>query len=80
MINGYKFFSSNASTSTFLIVMVVTLAISPYPGMSMFLVPTNTPGVNIIRNSAIYGESDDHGSHALIHYDNVRTEFGGSRR
>ncbi|MCX8563945.1 acyl-CoA dehydrogenase family protein [Mycolicibacterium mucogenicum] len=73
VINGYKFFSSNASTSTFLIVMVVTNPdVSPYQGMSMFLVPTNTPGVNIIRNSAIYGESDGHGSHALIHYDNVR--------
>ena len=73
VINGYKFFSSNASSSTFLIVMVVTNPdVSPYQGMSMFLVPTNTPGVNIIRNSAIYGESDGHGSHALIHYDNVR--------
>ena len=73
VINGYKFFSSNASTSTFLIVMVVTNPdVSPYQGMSMFLVPTDTPGVNIIRNSAIYGESDGHGSHALIHYDNVR--------
>ncbi|MUM34925.1 acyl-CoA dehydrogenase family protein, partial [Mycolicibacterium sp. CBMA 361] len=73
VINGHKFFSSNASNAAFLIVMVVTNPdVSPYQGMSMFLVPTDTPGVNIIRNSAIYGESDGHGSHALIHYDNVR--------
>ena len=72
-INGYKFFSSNASTSSFLIVMVVTNPdVSPYQGMSMFLVPTDTPGVTIVRNSGLYGEADGEGSHALIHYDNVR--------
>ncbi|MGJ6123143.1 acyl-CoA dehydrogenase family protein [Mycolicibacterium sp. Y3] len=73
IINGYKFFSSNASTSSFLIVMVVTNPdVSPYQGMSMFLVPTDTPGVTIERNCGLYGESDGQGSHALIHYDNVR--------
>ena len=73
IINGHKFFSSNASTASFLIVMVVTNPdVSPYQGMSMFLVPTDTPGVTIVRNSALYGEADGQGSHALIHYDNVR--------
>ena len=73
VINGHKFFSSNASTSSFLIVMVVTNPdVSPYQGMSMFLVPTDTPGVTIVRNSGLYGETDGQGSHALIHYDNVR--------
>ncbi len=73
VINGYKFFSSNASTASFLIVMVVTNPdVSPYQGMSMFLVPTDTPGVTIERNCGLYGESDGQGSHALIHYDNVR--------
>jgi acyl-CoA dehydrogenase len=38
----------------------------------MFLVPTDTPGVNIVRNIGLYGDHDDAGSHALIHYDNVR--------
>lgn len=73
VINGWKYFSSNAKTAEFLIVMVVTnKEISPYQGMSMFLVPTDTPGVNIVRNVALAGEPDEHGSHALIHYDNVR--------
>jgi acyl-CoA dehydrogenase len=40
--------------------------------MSMFLVPTDTPGVNIVRNIGLYGEAEGEGSHALIHYDNVR--------
>lgn len=73
VINGWKFFSSNASTASFLIVMVVTNPdVSAYQGMSMFLVPTDTPGVNIVRNSGLYGEAEGEGSHALIHYDNVR--------
>jgi acyl-CoA dehydrogenase len=73
VINGWKFFSSNAKTASFLIVMVVTNPdVSAYQGMSMFLVPTDTPGVKIERNIGLYGEKLNEGSHALIHYDNVR--------
>jgi acyl-CoA dehydrogenase len=73
VINGWKFFSSNARTAAFLIVMVVTDPdVSAYEGMSMFLVPTDTLGVNIVRNVGLAGEPDDEGSHALIHYDDVR--------
>ena len=72
VINGWKWFSSNASTSTFLIVMVVTNPeISAYQGMSMFLVPTDTPGVDIVRNAGVGGEPQGHGNHALIHYEDV---------
>ncbi|VEG43667.1 acyl-CoA dehydrogenase [Mycolicibacterium flavescens] len=73
IINGWKYFSSNAKTASFLITMVVTNPnVSAYQGMSMFLIPTDTPGVNIVRNVGLYGEPDNEGSHALIHYDNVR--------
>jgi acyl-CoA dehydrogenase len=73
VINGWKFFSSNANTAAFLIVMVVTNPdVSPYQGMSMFLLPADTPGVDIVRNVGMYGDREDQGSHALIHYDNVR--------
>jgi acyl-CoA dehydrogenase len=73
VINGWKFFSSNANSAAFLIVMVVTNPdVSAYQGMSMFLVPTDTPGVNIERNIGLVGEPFDQGHHALIHYDNVR--------
>jgi acyl-CoA dehydrogenase len=73
VLNGWKFFSSNASTAAFLIVMAVTNPdVSPYKGMSMFLVPTDTPGVNIERNLGLLGERIGEGHHALIHYDNVR--------
>lgn len=73
VINGWKFFSSNAKTASFLIVMVVTNPdVSPYKGMSMFLVPADTPGVNIVRNVGLYGEPFGEGTHALIHYEDVR--------
>jgi acyl-CoA dehydrogenase len=38
----------------------------------MFLVPTDTPGVIIERNVGLYGEPEGEGSHALIHYQDVR--------
>jgi acyl-CoA dehydrogenase len=73
VINGWKYFSSNAKTSTFLIVMAVTNPdVSPYKGMSMFLVPTDTRGVDIVRNVGLHGEPLNEGFHALIHYDDVR--------
>jgi acyl-CoA dehydrogenase len=73
VINGWKFFSSNAKTASFLIVMAVTHPdVSAYQGMSMFLVPTDTPGVNIVRNVGLGGEPKDEGSHALIHYEDAR--------
>jgi acyl-CoA dehydrogenase len=73
VINGWKFFSSNARTASFLIVMAVTDPdVSAYQGMSMFLVPTDTPGVKIERNIGLAGEPLGEGMHALIHYDDVR--------
>ena len=73
VINGWKYFSSNASTASFLIVMVVTNPdVSPYQGMSMFLVPTDTPGVEIVRDVGLHGEPEGQGGHALIHYRDVR--------
>ena len=73
VINGWKYFSSNAKTASFLIVMAVTdPEVSAYQGMSMFLVPTDTPGVKIERNVGLFGEPINEGFHALIHYDEVR--------
>jgi acyl-CoA dehydrogenase len=73
VIDGWKFFSSNARTAEFLIVMAVTDAtVSVYKGMSMFLVPTSTPGVTIVRNAGLGGEPEEEGSHALIHYEACR--------
>ncbi len=73
VLNGEKWFSSNARWASFLIVMCVTDPdVSPYEGMSMLIVPRDTPGVEIIRNVGVGMESEEHWSHAHIRYENVR--------
>ena len=73
VINGDKWFSSNARFASFLIVMAVTnTEVSAYQGMSMFIVPSDTPGVNIIRNVGLGTEREGEGSHGYIRYENVR--------
>ena len=71
MINGEKWFSSNAHLASFLIVMAVTDPDAPpYKRMSMFIVPTDTPGVNIVRNVGV-GTHERDGSHAYMRYQDV---------
>ena len=75
VINGEKWFSSNARFASFLIVMVVTEPDNPpYQQQSMLLVPTDTPGVEIIRNVGLsyHSETEDEGTHAYIRYTDVR--------
>jgi acyl-CoA dehydrogenase len=73
VINGEKWFSSNARYASFLIVMAVTNPdVSAYKGMSMLVVPADTPGVNIIRNVGTGSEPEGHGGHAYIRYEDVR--------
>jgi acyl-CoA dehydrogenase len=73
VIDGWKFFSSNAATAEFFIVMAYTARDQgPYRGMSMFIVPADTEGITIERNFALFNEASGEGSHALIHYDGVR--------
>jgi len=73
VINGEKWFSSNARFASFFIVMVVTDPdVSAYQGMSMFIVPADTPGVNIVRNVGLGTESSEHASHGYMRYENVR--------
>lgn len=81
VINGHKWFSSNASVSDILIVMCRTgdAETSPYHAFSMIVVPTDTPGVNILRDVPTMGEPDhrtgEPGGHAEIVYDDVRVPF-----
>jgi len=72
VLNGEKWFSSNAHVSSFLIVMAITdPEASPYERMSMFIVPKETPGFSIVRNMAV-GLHEGEGSHAYVRYDDVR--------
>jgi acyl-CoA dehydrogenase len=73
VIEGWKYFSSNARNAAFFIVMAVTDPdVDAYSGMSMFLVPRDSPGLHLVRNVGLWGEPLNDGFHALIHYDQVR--------
>ena len=77
VIDGHKWFSSNASRADFLIVMAVTDPEGQrHRRASMFIVPTDTPGVNIVRDVPTMefpaGHNAAHGGHAEIRYHDVR--------
>jgi len=71
VINGEKWFSTNAKWAEFLIVMAVTDPDGePYRRMSMFIVPSDAPGVEIVRNVGV-GYMQD-GSEGYMRYTDVR--------
>jgi acyl-CoA dehydrogenase len=77
VIDGHKWFSSNASAADFLIVMCVTNPdVAAYQGCSMIIVPTGTPGVTIVRDIGTMGEPEPQfgriGGHAEVLYEGVR--------
>jgi acyl-CoA dehydrogenase len=75
VIDGEKWFSSNARYAAFLIVMAVTDPnAAPHRRMSMFIVPRETPGIEFIRNVAVMGDhgGGDTGIHAYLRYNSVR--------
>jgi acyl-CoA dehydrogenase len=74
VINGHKWFTSSADGSAFAVVMAVTNPdASPHRRASMILVPTDTPGFDLVRNISIMGDGSDHwGSHAEVTYTDVR--------
>ena len=65
IINGDKWFSSTAHAAAFFILMAVTDAdANPYQRHSMFVVPADTPGIELIRNVD--------GHHGYLRYSDVR--------
>ncbi|MEI7453433.1 MAG: acyl-CoA dehydrogenase family protein [Actinomycetes bacterium] len=73
VINGRKVWSSNARWAKFFIVMVVTDANAPITEkMTMFMLPAETPGIEIQYNFGVAGEGPEDVSEALIKYNNVR--------
>jgi len=71
VINGEKWFSSNARWADFLIVLAVTDPDAPgHRRMSMFIVPSETPGIEILRNVGFVGEREP--AHAYVRYSDVR--------
>jgi acyl-CoA dehydrogenase len=74
VINGHKWFSSNARRAHFAIVMCRTEEQDAAGGvkdkMTQIIVPTDTPGFNIIRSVPVWGHES--GDHCEIILDNVR--------
>lgn len=72
VLNGEKWFASNARFANFFIVMAVTDPDSAdrYRRASMFIVPADTPGIEIIKNYGFYGEPES--THGHLRWTNVR--------
>jgi len=77
LLRGHKWFTSNGSIADFLIVMAVTDPdADPHERASMFIVPVDTPGVNLVRDVPNMEHPYPHfgmlGGHTEIVYDDVR--------
>ena len=73
VINGRKYWSSNASVASFLIVVAITDPDVPvHNGASTFLVPRDTPGLTIEATHHLYGSLRHEPGHSLVRYASVR--------
>ncbi|HHM5199391.1 TPA: acyl-CoA dehydrogenase family protein [Pseudomonas aeruginosa] len=75
MISGEKWYSSNARYAEFILVLAVTDPDAPIQKrMSMFIVPRETPGLEIIRNVPHMGEriEQDEATEGYLRYNGVR--------
>ena len=69
VINGRKWFTSGAGNAAYTTAMVRTEPDAPdHSAFSMIVVPTDTPGYNIIRDVKVMGQAD---GHYEVVYDNV---------
>ena len=72
VINGRKWFTSLAHYAKYTTVIARTEEDAPRPHLafSAIIVPTDTPGYNIVRAVPVFGELE--GDHCEVEYDNVR--------
>src|SRR3989440_348882 len=77
VIDAHKWFSSGADGAAFGIVMVVTDPdAEPHRRASMILVPTDTPGYELVRKIPVMGhEGRGWGTHGETRFTNVRVPF-----
>ena len=72
VINGHKWFTSGAVGADFAIAMVVTDPdAAPYAKASMIVVPTDTPGFDLVRSISVMGHDRGPG-HCEIRYTDCR--------
>jgi alkylation response protein AidB-like acyl-CoA dehydrogenase len=74
VIRGRKWFTTGAAGAAYTTVMCRTepADASPYLSFSMILVPTDTPGYTIVRNTPVLGLEGGHGGHYEVAYEDVR--------
>ena len=73
VITGEKWFTSNAAFAAFALVVAVTdPEAEGHRRTSVFIVPTDSPGFEIVRNVSIYGDPPNGGTHSYVRYDGVR--------
>lgn len=74
VIDGHKWFTTSADGAAFAIVMAVTNPdADPHGRASMIIVPTDTPGFELVRNIPVMGHTGDGwASHAEIRYTSCR--------
>lgn len=74
IINGRKWWTTGAADPRCKVLIVMGRTnpdAASHQQQSMVLVPIDTPGVNIVRSTSVFGWQDQHG-HCEIVYDNVR--------
>ncbi|MGZ8797404.1 MAG: acyl-CoA dehydrogenase family protein, partial [Thermoanaerobaculia bacterium] len=72
-ITGRKWFATGAAGSTFAIAMAITdPSVPAHKGVTMFLVPANASGFNIVRSVPTMGGHGGPGGHGEIDFDHVR--------
>jgi alkylation response protein AidB-like acyl-CoA dehydrogenase len=74
VITGHKWFTTAADGAAFAIVMAITQPeAAPHQRASMIIVPTDSPGFELVRNIPMLGHSGSQwDSHAEIRYHQVR--------
>jgi alkylation response protein AidB-like acyl-CoA dehydrogenase len=75
VIQGHKWFTTGAAAAAYTTVMCRTEPVdtAPHQAFSMIIVPTDTPGYNIVRETPVLGL---HGGHYEVRYDGVRVPAG----
>jgi acyl-CoA dehydrogenase len=72
VINGHKWYTSGAIGARFAIVMAATNPkAAPHERQSQIIVPTDTPGFNLVRAVSVMGHAGG-GGHCEIRYENCR--------
>jgi acyl-CoA dehydrogenase len=75
VINGRKWWSSGAASPDCRIGIFMGVTdpdAEPYRQQSMILVPTDAPGVSMVRELPVFGHYDAHGGHPEMAFEDVR--------